>query len=309
VQNPLGGNPDHRDYKNYTIVKTAFDQLNYGNQATNPLANQHYVFNPWVVLIHGNPKKPGIPAYALNMPCSYAYSVDDAQGNVQAEATGFVLDISSTVNLKNMNPCSPPININLGYDPNVTPRFYKYAVCKNTSDRVKPVIPGFASFIISAQNPAGCPIYLWDNVINKGQPTQKEDTNPAGPPLGQMYTFLINGDVSLFPSFTPPFTSTAPPQPPPYNNPPPNWSNANHAIIGCKGDVPPPGPNPNPPYSSQVWCCNSAASSGVFTFSEPVIAANKSVSYNATTIPAMKCTDATSCQRAIGNSTPCNTNF
>ena len=149
------------------------------------------------------------------MPCSYAYSVDDAQGNVQAEGRGFILDISSTVNLENSHQCSPPINIALGYDPNVTPRFYKYAVCKITdkvaNDRVKPVIPGFASFVISAQNPAECPIYLWDNVISgKGTSNPVLDTNPSGPPLGQMYTFRINGDTTLFPLFTPPFTTAIP---------------------------------------------------------------------------------------------------
>jgi hypothetical protein len=159
---------------------------------------------------------------------------------------------------------------------------------KIKDDRVKPVIPGFSSFIISAQNPRDCPIYLWDNVIDKGKPNQREDTNPSGPPLGQMYTFKIDGDTSLFPLFTPPYTvETAP-----------NWSRANHAIIGCKG---------NQPYSSQIWCCNSDASSGVFVFSQPVTgAAHQSKSYFANTIPAMTCTDKKSCQLAVGNSTPCN---
>jgi hypothetical protein len=298
VANPLGGTAKFRNYNNYNMVKTAFDQLNYGPLATPPLPNPGYLFNPWVELIHADPTKPPNPLYGLNMPCSYAYSVDDAQGNVQADGTGFILDISSTVNLENKFQCSPPINIALGYDPNVTPRFFKYAVCKITNtipnDRVRPVVPGFASFVIAAQNPAGCPIFLWDNVIS-GKDTAKPilDTNPVGPPLGQMYTFRINGDTTLFPLFTPPFTpQTAP-----------SWSSANHAIIGCKG---------NSPYSSQIWCCNSAANSGVFVFSQPVIgAAHQSKSYIANTIPAITCTTKTSCDvdRHVGNSTPCNTDF
>ena len=326
VANPLGGAADQRNYTNYQIVKTAFDKLNYGPLANPRLPNPGYTFNPWVELIHADPTKAGNPAYGLNMPCSYAYSVDDAQGNVQAEGRGFILDISSTVNLQNMHPCSPPISISLGYLPNVTPRFYKYAVCKQTdevlNDRVKPIIPGFASFVIGAQNPATCPIFVWDNVVSGGKNSQPpvpvvEDTDPSGPPLGQMYTFRINGGTTLFPLFTLPKSGKFFPCSPQQRRPDcaPDWSHANHDIIGCMGDVPPKGPNDptsNPPYSSQIWCCNSAAKAGVYVFSEPVTgAAHKTFNYNASARAAMTCTDKASCNRdnTIGNSMPCNTTF
>jgi hypothetical protein len=138
-----------------------------------------------------------------------------------------------------------------------------------------------------------------------------EDTDPSGPPLGQMYTFSINGSTTLFPLFTLPKSGKFIPCSPQQRNPDcaPDWSHANHKIIGCMGDVPNPNdPTPNPPYSSQIWCCNSAANAGVFVFSEPVTgAAHKSFNYIANARAAMTCTDKKSCLRAVGNSTPCNT--
>jgi hypothetical protein len=62
------------DYTEYLRVKLEFDKLNYGANIKDPLTNQKYVFNPWVVLIHGSKY--------INTPNVYAYSVDDAVGNI-----------------------------------------------------------------------------------------------------------------------------------------------------------------------------------------------------------------------------------
>jgi hypothetical protein len=62
-------------YEKYSKVKLEFDKLEYGNYP-----NAAYAFDPWVQFMHG-------PKY-LNIPGVYAYSVDDAVGNIQAEAEG-----------------------------------------------------------------------------------------------------------------------------------------------------------------------------------------------------------------------------
>ncbi|CAN3989374.1 hypothetical protein MCBRY_000194 [Methylocystis bryophila] len=286
LTNPNGGDPAKRDYSNYNKVKTAFDKLNYTydpvtNQPYYP-GNPPYIFNPYAQLIHtASPN--------LNIPCAYGYSVDDAQGNVQAQGQGFIVDVGDTVNLENQHKCNPPINITLGYDPNVTPRFYKYAVCKISDqqpyDRVRPVIPGFASFDISAQNPQNCPIYLWDN---------KNDTDPSGPPKGQMYTFTMltdgstQGQNNAFPFFQNPANAM--------------WTTATSAYVGCKG-------NASNPFSSQLWCCeklNPPAGAGVYGYSMPIVAAHAQTQYTVTTIPAESCTTAASCNKTT--SVLCNTN-
>jgi hypothetical protein len=270
-------NEPFRDYTNYHIVKTAYDKLNY-----NILPSPGYVLNPYSDLIHN-------PAPALNIPCAYAYSVDDAQGNVQAEGQGFIVDVGSTVNLENSEKCNAPVSITLGYNnPPFTPRFLKYAVCQNIPTRIKPVIPGFASFVISATNPAACPIYLWDN---KGP-----DTVPPGPQGGQMYTFTLNADpnnvAASFPFFQIPANAT--------------WVTANHANVGCKGNYPASG-GTIPPYepSSQFWCCDQASSSGIYAFSQSAETAHASLSYNINTLPAKACLDGQSCHVIV---TPCNGN-
>jgi hypothetical protein len=291
VANPAGGDASLRNYNNYNIVKTSFDQLNYGPLANPALPSPGYTFNPWVQLIHADPKKPMTPPYGLNMPCSYAYSVDDAQGNVQAEGQGFILDISSTVNLENQKPCAAPINIALGYENGATPRFYKYAVCENTAARLKPIIPGFASFVISAQNPIACPVYVWDNT---------GDTDPAGPPKGTPYTFTILADSTTdpvnylknaFPFFENPADAS--------------WTDKTRAKVGCMG-------NTNP-YSSRLWCCTKftgGTGAGVFAFSTNVVAAHTSTAYDVITQPARPaCNSPAACNAPISNFNPCNPPF
>ena len=106
LENTPGYGSEDKTYAKYAKVKTEFDNLNYGGPsgtAWNPAAP--YVFNPWVTFIHGTP--PGTQDKAkgnLGMPGVYAYSVDDAVGNLNVYATGYIVDIGSTTHLENTEP-------------------------------------------------------------------------------------------------------------------------------------------------------------------------------------------------------------
>jgi hypothetical protein len=265
----LEGKPA-KDYTKYLTVKLGFDKLNYGDATKLPQPG--YTFNPWVDLIHTQ----------LKIKCGYAYSVDDALGNVQAEGQGFIVDVGSTEHLENHQECSPPINISLGYSPSDKTTFTQYAVCDQKN--VKPVNSAFPSFIINSNNPAGCPIYLWDNgvkVNDKGEiPVDKEGKPIPGPP--QLYTFTVGVTPDKFPLYEK------------YPSPPvPKWTAANAgppgsttAPIVCKGNT------SSSPFqqSSAVWCCDAASGSGVFAYAAPeALSAHQSKIYTVTTQPAQKC--------------------
>jgi hypothetical protein len=211
-----------KDYTNYLTVKTGFDRLNYGL-----LPMEGYSFNPWVKLIHGDQSTN--PVKYINTKCAYAYSVDDALGNVQAEGQGFIVDVGSTINLENQTPCSAPIQISLGYSVNDPIRFTQYAICDTTADRIRPINPAFPAFVISSNNPAGCPVYVWDN---KATP--------------QLYTFTVNVTAAtldqMFPFFQHPTSEWQPikwipfPPPNPVNGYPPG---STAFPIKCGGNTPP----------------------------------------------------------------------
>ena len=101
TDNLLENTPGYQsnNYAEYLRVKQEFDKLNYGTTQ-----DPESVFNPWVVMIHGS-------SY-MNAPNVYAYSVDDAVGNIQADGLGFVVDVGSTEHLENQLPAAPPITIN-----------------------------------------------------------------------------------------------------------------------------------------------------------------------------------------------------
>ena len=172
----------------------------------------------------------------INAPNVYAYSVDDAVGNIQAEGMGFIIDVGSTQHLENQLPAAPPININLGYGGPSPVQFASYRLCKNDPSRDKPVNPHFPSFVISANNPQNCPVYLLDN---------------KNPP--QSYTFTVTQP--------PPFTI--------FQNPAEaQWSQQTAKIISCSGNT-----GTAPFYqSSKLWCCQQllgTSGNGVFAFSKP----------------------------------------
>jgi hypothetical protein len=226
ADNLLENTPTYKDnsYKKYLRVKLEFDNLQY-----NKYANPPYVFDPWVELIHGK--------NYLNIPGAYAYSVDDAVGNIQAEAKGYIVDFGGLKHLENDLPAAPPITINLGGATTLQFNYKSYFVCSDDPKREKPVDPLNRTFIISANAPQKCPVYLTD------------DKNPA-----QMYTFTLT-------------------QPPPFmtftleqkDKGVPRWSNTidnTTSVIKCDG-------NKGFAESSKTWCCNLKTSSGVWAYSYP----------------------------------------
>jgi len=225
-------------FEKYQRVKLAFDNLNYDLFPD--------VFNPWVKFIHGI------------APNVYAYSVDDAVGNVQADGTGFIVDVGSLANLENKNPASPPINISLGFDPiSALPQFKAYRICQNVPEKEKPINPSHAAFIISPNNPQSCPVFLIDN-----------KTTP------QFYTFKLTKE-------------------PPYQKEDNKWTPNSAAVIDCTGNT---GPGFQP--SSPFWCCTidnevNKTGRGVWakTTFDPT-SAHKSQVYTVTTDPAERLTSA-----------------
>ena len=112
-------------------------------------------FNPYGVLIHGKDY--------INAPYVYAYSVDDAVGNMQVAGDGLILAVGGVNGLPNPNHATPFINVSFGYAPkpiNLV-QFTKYGICTTTPDTA--VNPDFPSFIISSTNPNICPLTWVDN--------------------------------------------------------------------------------------------------------------------------------------------------
>jgi hypothetical protein len=197
-----------KTYKVYQQVKTEFDDLNNNNQE---LTGGDYNFNPWVnVLIHG-------PSF-VNAQNVYAYSVDDAVGNLQAAGQGFFIDVGSSQNLcscllkstnacsgspganpacPNQNPAGAPINVTVALNnPLKSTDFTHYGLCKyDPSDTIsyKTVNTLSSAFILSPNNPQQCPIFL--------------DNRPVGDQTGgQLYTFTVTTAPSSEPPSPPPFT-------------------------------------------------------------------------------------------------------
>jgi hypothetical protein len=234
-------------YEQYAKVKLEFDNLQYGNYP-----DAAYAFDPWVPFLHGK-------TY-LNIPGVYAYSVDDAVGNIQAEAQGFIIDIGSLAHLENPLPAAAPINIALGYSSTDAVRFASYSVCKNDPARTKPVNPLNPAFIINANAPRNCPVYLTDNK-----------------PVQQTYTFTVTKP--------PPFTIFTLSQ---VMSGDAKWSNGSTgnttSVIDCSGN------QTSQPFqqSSKAWCCSLTSSRGVFAYSQPdPHDPHQSLTHIVSTIPAL----------------------
>ena len=258
-----------RDYTQYQKVKLEFDKLQYGT-----LPQQEYVFDPWVEFIHG--------AKYLNIPGAYAYSVDDAVGNVQAEGTGYIIDFESLKNLENQLPAEAPINISVGYNPTDPNRFKSYRVCVNDLAHDKPLSDLNPAFIINARDPSKCPVYLIDRGFNKAQP--------------QTYTFTVTK--------SPPFTQFTIPQ---VNAGVPRWSNSSNAavnttnIIDCTGNPSAP-PYGNFAQSSKSWCCDLTASTGAWAYTKPdPTSAHSSQVHTVSTIPSLASSTTTDKSCSLGH--------
>jgi hypothetical protein len=128
----------------YQSVKAEFDALN--NWPTGE-------FNPYVKLIHD-------PQY-LNAQYVYAYSVDDAVGNMQTTGEGLIIAVGGTAGLPNPNPATAPIHVPFGWAATDTVRFVKYGICTNTPDQ--DVNPNFTSFDLSTNQISDCTLSFMDN--------------------------------------------------------------------------------------------------------------------------------------------------
>ncbi|MGH9628194.1 MAG: hypothetical protein ACRD7E_07620, partial [Bryobacteraceae bacterium] len=144
--NLLEDTPGYRDnnHEKYQSVKSEFDDLN--NWPTGE-------FNPYVKLVHD-------PAY-LNAQYVYAYSVDDAVGNMQTTGEGLIIAVGGPAGLPNPNPASSLIHVPFGWSATDAVRFVKYGVCTDTPD--KNVNPNFTSFDLSANQLSDCTLSFIDN--------------------------------------------------------------------------------------------------------------------------------------------------
>ena len=122
---------------NYEVVKADFDELQYW---INVLQGNYGKFDPYVALIHG-------PDY-INAPYTYAYSVDDAVGNMQTDGTGMIIAVGGTQNLPNPDHATPNVNFPFGYSSSYDGgiHFAQYGRCKTTPDT--PTVPHFTSFAV-----------------------------------------------------------------------------------------------------------------------------------------------------------------
>jgi len=144
--NQLYETPGYNDPKkplNYEVVKDEFDQLQYW---VNVLKGEYGAFDPYVALVHG-------PDY-INAPYTYAYSVDDAVGNMQTDGTGLILAVGGPENLPNSDHATPNVNFPFGYyssyDGGIN--FTEYGRCSTTPDGGPhpdtPTVPYFTSFAV-----------------------------------------------------------------------------------------------------------------------------------------------------------------
>jgi hypothetical protein len=138
--NQLYDTPGYNDPNspvNYETVKAQFDQLQYW---VNVLAGDYGKFDPYVALVHG-------PNY-LNAPYTYAYSVDDAVGNMQTDGTGLIIGVAGLENLPNPDHATPNVNFPFGYsspyDGGIN--FAQYGRCTTTPDTA--TVNYFSSFAV-----------------------------------------------------------------------------------------------------------------------------------------------------------------
>ena len=141
------------DSQRFREVKATFDELNYWPDGS---------FNPYVTLIHGKNASPDRAGTGyINALNVYAYSVDDAVGNLQADGGGFVIAVGGPRGLPNPNPASPPVNVNFG-GASAFGEWTHYGVCTTDKAKMRPINPDYRSiaFYVQKENLGSCPISL-----------------------------------------------------------------------------------------------------------------------------------------------------
>ncbi|MEO6965976.1 MAG: hypothetical protein ABI076_08790 [Acidobacteriaceae bacterium] len=200
--NQLYTTPGYSDPKkplNYEIVKADFDQLQYWIQV---LKGEYGKFDPYVALVHG-------PDY-LNAPYTYAYSVDDAVGNMQTDGTGLIISVGGTQSLPNPDHATPNVNFPFGYSSSYAGgiHFAKYGRCTTTPDT--PTVTYFTSFAV----PEG---------IDDTPSSILNCTNSMLDSKGRVYVFKLKGLPSAFPKNPYPTTEER--------------KTVNTQLIDCTGDT------------------------------------------------------------------------
>jgi hypothetical protein len=159
----------------------------------------------------------------------------------------------------------PPVNILIGGE-NQGVQFVKYGVCGNDPSQQKPVNPAYAAFIISANAPQDCPVYLTDN---KSPPQTYTFKVTAPPPFAVIPTQDVQKGIAEW--------SSGNGNPTQYNT---------TSVIDCSGNT---GTAPN--QSSKAWCCQLLAKggAGVFAYSTPEVppVANQLLLHQVPTPPPM----------------------
>ena len=100
----------------YANVKTEYDQLQYWFNVLNGQNGQwsdttkpdYGQFDPYVALVHGEDY--------MNAPYTYAYSVEDAVGNMQTDGTGLIVAIGGPQDLPNQDHVTPEVLFTFGYE-------------------------------------------------------------------------------------------------------------------------------------------------------------------------------------------------
>lgn len=200
--NQLFHTPGYDDPKkplNYEVVKADFDQLQYW---VDVLKGNYGTFDPYVALVHG-------PDY-VDAPYTYAYSVDDAVGNMQTDGTGLVIAVGGPEHLPNPDHATPNVNFPFGYSSSYDGgiHFTQYGRCTMTPDT--PTVSYFTSFPV----PEG---------INNTPSSILNCTNSMQDSKGRIYLFKLKGLPSKFP--TNPFPT------------PQERKMTNSQLIDCTGDT------------------------------------------------------------------------
>jgi len=193
------GYDDPEKTVDYQTVKDEFDRLQYW---VNVLQGKYGEFDPYVVLVHG-------PDY-LNAPYAYAYSVDDAVGNMQTDGTGLIIAVGGPGNLPNPDHATPNVNFPFGYSSSYDGgiNFTRYGRCTMVPDT--PVVSYFTSFAV----PEG---------IDQTASSIVNCTNSMQDNRGRLYLFKLKGRPADFPTN---------PSPTPNER-----SMANSEFIDCTGNT------------------------------------------------------------------------
>ena len=170
----------------YPAIKAEYDQLQYWfnvlngqyGQWTNSIKPNYGQFDPYVALVHGEDY--------MNAPYTYAYSVDDAVGNMQTDGTGLIIAVGGPQNLPNPNHVTREVNFTFGYKSpyagGITFNQYGRCITAPNTDTVS----YYTSFVVPEGVNGG------PNSVESCQITLRDSKNRS-------YTFKLKGFPTDFP--------------------------------------------------------------------------------------------------------------